>query len=541
MIRAVLQNRGLRRVLLAYVGFNAAEYAVWLAMLVYAYGQGGTTTAGLVAVIQLAPAAVFAPFAAGLADRYPPARVLAIGYVVQGAAMGGTAVVILAGAPAPLAYACAAVAATAVTITRPTQAVLTPALAHTAEELTATNVVSGWVENGSIMVATALTGVILSVSGPGVVFLLCALIALIAAALVARVAGPAAALDGGNAGPFDDAVAGFRTLAEHGGPRMIVGLLGLESVIFGALDLLFVVLALNLLSVGSGWVGYFNAVFSAGGVAGAAVTVMLVGRRHMAPAIIIGLVVWGATFIAIAGSATLGVAVAMLIVGGAARALFDVAAKTLLQRISPADVLGRVFGVLEGTSMAGMAVGQVFVAGLVALTSPTAALAGVGILLVVATLLAIRRLIVIDRGARVPIVEISLLRSIPLFHALPPPAVEGIAHALRPVDATDGQEIISQGDVGDRYYAIVDGTACVSRNGREIAVLGRAEGFGEIALLKDVPRTASVTAVGPVHLQTLDKESFITALTGHAPALHHADTIVTSRRDQLRAADSESA
>lgn len=541
MIRAVLQNRGLRRVLLAYVGFNAAEYAVWLAMLVYAYGQGGTTTAGLVAVIQLAPAAVFAPFAAGLADRYPPARVLAIGYVVQGAAMGGTAVVILAGAPAPLAYACAAVAATAVTITRPTQAVLTPALAHTAEELTATNVVSGWVENGSIMVATALTGVILSVSGPGVVFLLCALIALIAAALVARVAGPAAALGGGNAGPFDDAVAGFRTLAEHGGPRMIVGLLGLESVIFGALDLLFVVLALNLLSVGSGWVGYFNAVFSAGGVAGAAVTVMLVGRRHMAPAIIIGLVVWGATFIAIAGSATLGVAVAMLIVGGAARALFDVAAKTLLQRISPADVLGRVFGVLEGTSMAGMAVGQVFVAGLVALTSPTAALAGVGILLVVATLLAIRRLIVIDRGARVPIVEISLLRSIPLFHALPPPAVEGIAHALRPVDATDGQEIISQGDVGDRYYAIVDGTVCVSRNGREIAVLGRAEGFGEIALLKDVRRTASVTAVGPVHLQTLDKESFITALTGHAPALHHADTIVTSRRDQLRAADSESA
>ncbi len=510
-------------------------------MLVYAYGQGGTTTAGLVAVIQLAPAAVFAPFAAGLADRYPPARVLAIGYVVQGAAMGGTAVVILAGAPAPLAYACAAVAATAVTITRPTQAVLTPALAHTAEELTATNVVSGWVENGSIMVATALTGVILSVSGPGVVFLLCALIALIAAALVARVAGPAAALGGGNAGPFDDAVAGFRTLAEHGGPRMIVGLLGLESVIFGALDLLFVVLALNLLSVGSGWVGYFNAVFSAGGVAGAAVTVMLVGRRHMAPAIIIGLVVWGATFIAIAGSATLGVAVAMLIVGGAARALFDVAAKTLLQRISPADVLGRVFGVLEGTSMAGMAVGQVFVAGLVALTSPTAALAGVGILLVVATLLAIRRLIVIDRGARVPIVEISLLRSIPLFHALPPPAVEGIAHALRPVDATDGQEIISQGDVGDRYYAIVDGTVCVSRNGREIAVLGRAEGFGEIALLKDVRRTASVTAVGPVHLQTLDKESFITALTGHAPALHHADTIVTSRRDQLRAADSESA
>ncbi len=527
--------------LLAFIGFNAAEYAVWLAMLVYAFDQGGTTTAGLVAVIQLAPAAVFAPFAAGLADRYPPVRVLTGGYVLQAAAMGATAAVILMGADPPFAYAFAAVAACAVTITRPTQAVLTPGLAHSPEELTATNVVSGWVENGSIMAATALAGLVLSVSGPGAVFLICAAIGLVAAILVVGVDGPPAALEGGGGGPFDEAVAGFRALAEHGGPRMIVGLLGLEMVIYGALDLLFVVLALDVLSVGSGWVGYFNAVFSAGGVVGAAAAVVLVGRRHMAPAIIFGLLVWGAMFMGIAGSATLGVAVGLLVVGGAARALFDVAAKTLLQRISPADVLGRVFGVLEGTSMAGMAVGQLFVATLVALTSATGALAGVGVLLVVATLLAARRLIVIDRGARVPIVEISLLRSIPLFQALPPPAVEGIAHALEPSEAADGEAIIHEGDVGDRYYAIVDGTVSVSHNGQEVATLGRAEGFGEIALLKDVPRTATVTAVGPVQLQTLDKESFITALTGHAPALQHADTIVTSRRDELERVDSESA
>ena len=530
-IRAVLggvfRNPELRRVELAFAGFNAGEWGVWIAMLVYAYEQGGATTAGLVAAAQLVPAGLAAPFAAVLADRYPPARVLALGYVAQALAMGATGAALLAHGPPLLAYALAAVGATCVTVTRPTQSALVPALARTPDELTATNVVSGWIEAVSVLAAPAGAGVLLAVASPGWVFAVLAAVALLAALVVAPVKGPPPAAE--PRPPLEEALAGFRLLAKEPAARTLVGLLSAQFVAIGALDVLYVVLAISVLDLGGSGAGYLNAAFGAGGVAGIAVTVALIGRRRLMPALVLGIVAWGAAFALLGAWPTTIGALLLLAAAGAGRSLLDVAGRTILQRTAPGDVLSRVFGVLEGLSMAGLALGSLLTPALVSLFGARWAIAGIGALLPLAVLLASRRLLEIDRKAPVPVVEIALLRSLPLFSPLGAPALEGLARGLAELQAPAGTTVIREGEPGDRFYVVADGELEVSAEGRGLRTLGRGEGFGEIALLEDVPRTATVTARTDSRLYALDKRSFLASVSSHPRAAGEAKRLVSER------------
>jgi CRP-like cAMP-binding protein len=530
-IRAVLggvfRNPELRRVELAFAGFNAGEWGVWIAMLVYAYEQGGATTAGLVAAAQLVPAGVAAPFASVLADRYPPARVLALGYVAQALAMGATGAALLANGPPLLAYALAAVGATCVTVTRPTQSALVPALARTPDELTATNVVSGWIEAVSVLAAPAGAGVLLAVASPGWVFAVLAVVALAGALVVAPVQGPPPAAE--PRPPLEEALAGFRLLAKEPAARTLVGLLGGQFVAIGALDVLYVVLAISVLDLGGSGAGYLNAAFGAGGVAGIGVTVALIGRRRLMPALVLGVLVWGAAFGLLGAWPTTIGALLLLAAAGAGRSLLDVARRTILQRTAPGDVLSRVFGVLEGLSMAGLALGSLLTPALVSLFGARWAIVGIGALLPLAVLLASRRLLEIDRRAPVPVVEIALLRSLPLFSPLGAPALEGLARSLAKLEAPAGRTVIREGEPGDRFYVIADGELEVSAQGREVRTIGRAEGFGEIALLENVPRTATVTARTDSRLYALDKPSFLASVSSHPRATGEAKRLVRER------------
>jgi hypothetical protein len=532
VFRAVLANRDLRRVELAYLGFTAAEFAVWIAILVFAYKRGGTNEASFVAVLQLAPAAICAPFLALLADRHRPVRVLFGGYLAQAVGIGVTAAAIALDAPVPIIYAGAVFDATVLTVTRPAQAVIVPSLARSAEELTATNVVSGWVESGAVLVASALTGALLAVAGVELIFALMTAVVLVSALLVVRIDGPEPVPSEGEGGR-SEVFAGFGALREHSHLRLLMGLLMGEFLLWGAMDILFVVLAIDVLALGQGWAGYFNAVFAVGGIVGGLAALSLVGRRHLAPPIALGVLTCGGALVVIALWPSTLVAVLLIALSGAGRLLLDVGCRTLLQRTTPSEVLGRVFGVLEGLEMAGLALGALLIPPLVALGGSKAALIGAGLLLPVLGVLTARRLIAVDRSAKVPLVEIALLRSMPLFAPLPAPAIEGLAHALVPLELPAGRVVMHVGEDGDRFYVIAEGEVAVSRGGETVARLGRGAGFGEIALLEDVPRTATVTALTDVRLYALEKAPFVTAVTGHAPAAQAASALVLQRRGEL--------
>ena len=532
VVSPVLANPALRRLQLAFAGFNAAEWGVWIAMLVYAYGHGGATAAGLVALAQLVPAGICAPFASALADRHRPARVLTLGYVAQTASLTVTAIALFASAPLVVVYALAAVAASATTITRPAQAVLVPSLVRTVDELTATNVVFSWTESVSLLVAPAAAGALLALSGAGMVFAVMAVVTLASAWLVCRIDGPAAAAVGEGdrrGGSLSHAAAGIRMVARDPAARALVAILGSQFLLIGALDVFFVVLAVDVLDLGGSGAGYLNAAFGAGGVLGIAATVDLVGRARLAPPLVAAALIWAAALLALGLFPTVFGAFVLLAVAGAARGLLDVAARTLLQRTARNDMLARVFGLLETLDSIGLAAGALLAPALVGLLGARAAVAG--LVLVLPALLAVtwRRIRTIDSDADVPVVEIALLRSMPMFASLGAPTLEGLARGLTPIRLEPGEVIIREGLPGERFYVIADGALDVTRGSTQVVTVERGAGVGEISLLADVPCTATVTARTASSLFAIDAAPFVEVVTGHPRSAHEAQTLVRER------------
>jgi hypothetical protein len=351
-----------------------------------------------------------------------------------------------------------------------------------------------------------------------------AALALAATALVAPIVGPPAPSPHARG-----ASTALAVIAHEQTARLLVGVLASQYVLIGALDVLFVVLAIGVLDLGGSGAGYLNAAFGLGGVLGIAATVTLVGRRRLAPPLALGAAVFSGAFLVIGLWPTVAGTVALLVAAGAGRSLFDVAGRTLLQRAAPPQALAGVFGVLEAGAMAGLALGSLLVPALIALGGARAASIGLGALLPAVALLAGRRLLAVDGSATVPVVEISLLRSVALFAPLGAPALEALARELQADEVTAGTTVIREGDSGDLFYVISSGEVEVSSGGRRLRLLGRGEGFGELALLLDVPRTADVVATTDTRLYALGKEAFVTSVTGHPSSAGEAARLIRER------------
>jgi predicted MFS family arabinose efflux permease len=533
VVAAVARDPGLARIELAYFGFKMAECATWIAILVYGYSLAGAAGAGIVAMVQLLPAGVVAPFAAFAGDRFRRDRVLLAGYLVQAAALGGTAAALGSGAPVPVTLFAATVASVAFTITRPTQAALLPSITHTPEDLTAANAVSGLAENIGILVGPFLGGILLGVSGPGAVFAAFAVVTVLSALLVVRLPIVTATVPVEQMEARDilrESFGGFGVLRRERPVLLLVLVLSAGVAVIGALDVLSVAVAIDLIHMGEAWAGFLYSAFGMGGILGAIGAVALVGRRRLTPSIAGGGLLFGMPLAAISLVPYAATAPFLFAASGGGSSVATVAGHTLLQRIAPEAVLARVFGVLEGLGMFALAVGSVGAAALIETFGITPALVVTGLLVPIALALAWVPLRALDRDARAPDPEaLALMRRLPLFSPLSAPAIERIMAALVRLDAPAGHILIREGDEGDRFYVIVEGSVAVSQGGRHLADRFAGDHVGEIALLRDVPRTATVTAITPLRLLALDRGPFLEAVTGHPQSRAHAEAVATSR------------
>ena len=396
------------------------------------------------------------------------------------------------------------------------------------DQLTAANVVVGWLEAAGVAAAGLLAGVLISLAGVGSVFAVCAGLGLAAGLVVTGLRVTALAAEQDADGAAAGIGAGLRLAVRQPRLRLMLALLTADAVVLGALDLLVVILALTVLGRPPGWAGYLEFAFGVGAVLAATVSAVLVGRRLGGPILAAALAFSGALAVVAFGLGLAGT-VALLAVAGASHSLLAVATRTLLQRSVPPELIGRVFGVLEGFMMGGLALGALLVPALAHIGGSRLAVLGVAAVLPLAAVTGGRAVFRLDAGIAVPVVEIALLRSLPLFAELPAPAIEGLAAALRPVPLNPGAVLIRQGDPGDAYYAIAAGELDAVQDGQLLGRSGRGEGVGEIALLRAVPRTATVVAHTAATVYRLDRDLFLTAVLGHAPTRRQADRIAATR------------
>lgn len=525
------RNPNLRRAQLSFLGAWTAEWAFTVALGIVAYRDGGATALGLVGLLRMVPSAICAPLLSPLADRGPRERVLVVVSTLRGIVTAAAAVVAAVGGAPAVIYALAVLSTIAATLFRPAHSALLPSLCHTGHELASANVVRGMLDSASTLVGPLLAAVLLEVADVEVVFAVAATASLWSAGLLLRLRYDAPTRPAATVRPrlVREALEGIGVVAHHRDLALVLGLAAAQSFTRGALTVFSVVVSIELLGRGEPGAGTLMTAVGVGAVLGSLAASLLVGTRRLGAWFAVGVALWGLP-IALVGFVPVDFAALVLLAFvGVGNALIDVAGFTLLGRMAPDAVLARVFGVLESLVAVSIGIGAVAASWAVAVWGPRPALVVIGLVCPLLAVASWRRLRALDRTVGVHDQDVGLLQRVPMLRTLPLPSVEQLARGLEPVDVAAGSLVFRQGDVGDRYYVVESGEVEVVGDGRVVAVLGPGEGFGEIALLRRTPRTATVVARTDVRLRALLTERFLPVVLGYAPSAREAASGVEER------------
>src|SRR6478609_10388130 len=483
-LRSVFGNPALRRIELALAGSMIGDWAYATAVVVWAYGVGGARLVGIWMAVRYLLMAIVSPIGASLADRLPRKFVLIGSDLVRAVLATVAAIALITDAPDAVILVVATVLSLVGCIFRPAQMAWMPSLTRRPEELTAANGASSTIESLAFFLGPALGALLVSTTSVQVVFLLNAATFLLSAVLVwgiHPIAGPTPGDqedDEEEAGPQEGMLAemagGFRHIARDRDLVMVAILVCTQTIVAGATAVFGVVIAVDILETGPQGVGIIDSVFGVGAIVGGFYAIGRSTRNRLAGDLALGTVLWSLPLLLIVVYPSPVTVFAAVILLGFGNPLVDVNFATIVQRLTPDAVLGRVFGAYEGALIAGMAIGSAITPFLISRFGLQWALAILALVVGIPALAFIPRCLRLDGTLRAP-EGTALLRGISIFSPLSPVKIESLAGSLTTETASAGTAVVREGDVSDRFLVIVSGRVEVTQDGEHV----RFEGPGE--------------------------------------------------------------
>ena len=567
-LRTVFGNRNLRLLQLSFCGSLIGNWAYATAVSVWAYGVGGPKAVGIYVALRLGLTAFASPFSATFADKYSRRIVMICADLFSCVMVTAAAVCLYAGTAALPVFVFAILSALGMSPFRAAEGAIMPSLSRSPEELTASNGTSATLESIAFGVGPAIASAMLFIASVPAVFLFNAASFVWSILMVSAIRVPGKEVNPSASGPATDVeeghgkhmaevsegerepeeekgaekeeesyltelLAGFRAIWRDKDLLLSVIQGCAQTVIAGAEGVLAVVMAVDILHTGPKGVGWLGSVFGIGAIAGGIYALSRASKHKLGQDLIAGVMLWSFPLLLVVvwpSPVTAFLAVALL---GFGNPLVDVNTYTIVQRITPDAVLGRVFGALEASAIGTMAAGAALTPLLINLTGLRATMAILGLSVGGIAVLGLRRMRHLDQRLEAPD-GLPLLRAISMFTPLNPVVQEALARALVRVEVGAGEVVVREGDESDLFYVIESGRVQVTAaDGHVLREEGPGDYFGEIGLLRDVPRTATITALEPTLLLALERDEFLEAVTGQGESRRLAEDVVLRR---LRAA-----
>lgn len=565
-LSTVLRNPALRKLNLAFAGSAIGDWAYATAMAVWVYSIGGLTAVGIWGTVRLIVMAFVTPFASVLVDRYSRKRIMVTADVLRASVILVCAFLVWTEAPVWTVLVLATLTSIFAAPFRPAVAALLPHLVERPEELTAANGTSSTIDSLSFFIGPAIGGLLLTFTTVPVVMLVNVASFVWSALLVASIrerdaertpnavaetadaetvgdtildtdggSAPAAAADhAADAAEAEsesfvqETVAGFKTIWTASDLRLVSLVYCAQTIVAGASVVYGIAMAVEMTNFGPNGVGYLDSMFGVGAIIGGLVALGRASKMKVATDFGWGVILWAIPLLLAAVFPHTWAALLAVAIMGFGNPLVDVNAVTMVQRLGNDKVMGRIFGALETGLIAAMALGSVLMPLLLHWFGLRWALAILAIGVSAAVLPFMGRLRRMNTTLGEP-EGLKLLRALPLFAPLEPKSLELVAQQLGRIEVAAGDTVITEGATGDRFYVVESGALTASFRGEVLSHQGPGDPFGEIALLRDVPRTATVVADEPSVLLTLDREDFLAAVTGNSEVRGRADDLIARR------------